>query len=107
MSERNAALAEAIAAGLEHIAKGLRDWARAQRALPDRPTSAIPPAADSGDRLVKVKEAAQILGVSTSTVYKLMNEGTLKRHEQTGHVARSELDRFIQEASTSQRGRRH
>jgi len=107
MSERNAALAEAIASGLEHIAKGLRQWAQAQRALPDRPASPIPPAADSGDRLVKVKEAAQILGVSTSTVYKLMNDGTLKKHEQTGHLARSELDRFIQESSTAQKSRRY
>jgi len=56
---------------------------------------------------VKVKEAAQILGVSTSTVYKLMNDGTLKKHEQTGHLARSELDRFIQESSTAQKSRRY
>jgi excisionase family DNA binding protein len=56
---------------------------------------------------VKVKEAAQVLGVSTSTVYKLMSEGTLKKHEHTGHVARSELDRFIQEGSIAQRGRRY
>jgi predicted DNA-binding transcriptional regulator AlpA len=100
MSERNAALAEAIAGGLEHIVKGLREWAQAQRAQSDRPASRVPPAADGGDRLVKIKGAAQILGVSTSTVYKLMNDGTLKKHEHTGHIARSELDRFIQQSST-------
>jgi excisionase family DNA binding protein len=99
MSERNAALAEAIADGLEHIAKGLRQWAQAQRAVPERATRPIPAAPDSGDRLVKVKEAAHILGVSTSTIYKLMNEGALKKHALTGHIARSELDRFIREQS--------
>jgi len=99
MSEQNAALAEAIADGLEHIAKGLRHWAQAQRAMPDRAAGHVIAAADGGDRLVKVKEAAQILGVSTSTVYKLMNEGTIKKHEVTGHIARSELDRFIRESS--------
>lgn len=61
MSERNAPLAEAIAARLEHITKGLRQWAQAQRAVPERSTSPIPAAPDGGDRLVKVKEAAQCI----------------------------------------------
>ena len=99
MSERNALLAEAIATGLEHIAKGLRQWAQAQRAVPDRSVSSVPLAPESGDRLVKVKEAAQILGVSPSTVYKLMNGGLLKKHEYTGRIARSELDCFIRASS--------
>ncbi len=42
MSERNPALAEAIAAGLKHIAKGLREWAQARRTLPERPASPVP-----------------------------------------------------------------
>ncbi len=99
MSERNAALAEAIADGLEHIAKGIRQWAQAQRMTPERVSGPVPAASDGGDRLVKVKEAAQILGVSTSTIYKLMNDGDLKKHALTGHIARSELDRFIRESS--------
>jgi excisionase family DNA binding protein len=75
----------------------MRQWALPQRAMPDRPTGPIPSATDGSDRLVKVKEAAQILGVSTSTIYKLMTDGTLKKHALTRHIARSELDRLIRE----------
>lgn len=39
MSERNAALAEVIATGIEHIAKGLRQWAQVQRDRLDRPNA--------------------------------------------------------------------
>lgn len=101
MSERSAALAEAIATGLEHIATGLRQWAKAQRTMtevtPSRVSSPSPTAAPdvSGDRLLRVKEAAEVLGVGRSTVYKYVNEGLLARHERTGRIARSELDRFI------------
>jgi predicted site-specific integrase-resolvase len=61
----------------------------------------VPPAAETGDTLMKVREAAQILGISTSTAYKLMNDGVIKKNEGTEHIARSELDRFIRESSTS------
>lgn len=61
------------------------------------PAGPIPAAPGAGHRLVKVKEAVQILGVSTSTIHKLMNEGALRKHAVTGHIARSELDRFIRE----------
>jgi excisionase family DNA binding protein len=69
--------------------------------MPDRSMGSVPPAAETGDTLMKVKEAAQSLGISTSTVYKLMNDGVIKKNKRTGHIARSELDRFIRESSTS------
>jgi excisionase family DNA binding protein len=96
VSQRNAALAIAIASGLEHIAQGLRTWASAQRDLPDQVPSE-PPRTPESDRLLRIREAAQILGVSTSSVYKLIHEGALKTHPLGGRVARSEIERFVRE----------
>ena len=101
MNQRNAALAIAVATGLEHIAQGLRTWAAAERDLPE-PVSSEPSSAPD-DRLLRIREAAQILGVSTSSVYKLINEGALQTHPLRGRVSRSEVERFVREGPAGRR----
>ena len=122
MSDHNAALAEAIATGFEHIAKGLRQWAQAHRVVPAKAPEWTPPRPatdhrqvfstspeERGDqrdlpssvRLLKVEEASRALGMARTGVYTLLASGEIRsiRIGRSRRIPLQEIERYIREGS--------